>query len=133
MALYYYNAAIPSRFNWLIKNKKLNFAMLVEVSTTSANLLLFYVFPFHTQRTLTKYCDFEGNMGIEILQQFVAGIGCIEVERKCCADKDVTLSLSLSKAIELTRPHTGESRRKSQRPPPRAPTEREQRHMGLPK
>ena len=48
-------------------------------------------------RTLTKYCGFDGNMEKEILQQFVAGIDRPEVERKCCADKDMTLT----KAIEL--------------------------------
>ena len=48
-------------------------------------------------RSLTKYCGFDGNMKKEILQQFVAGIDNPEVERKCCADKDITLA----KAIEL--------------------------------
>ena len=48
-------------------------------------------------RTLTKYCGFDDNTEKQILQQFAEGIDRPDVERKCCADKEITLT----KAIEL--------------------------------
>ena len=72
-------------------------------------------------RTLAKYCGFEGSLEKEILQQFVAGIDRPEVERKCCADKDITLA----KAIELA--NTLENLDANVKGL-HTPTEKEQRH-----